>query len=126
MTLKYDEGREAVSTTLNLATATLDLVAVDDTYVPDATDSAGDLTGVLDTAASLASPAVDTEGRLSTDPAVFTGLAVGEDTAGFVLRVQGGVLLRFFDRFTGDLVVDVVGDGTNVTINPPTNGWWRS
>jgi hypothetical protein len=73
----------------------------------------------------LANQAVDTEGWFSTDEAVFTGLTVGEDVAGFVLRVQSGVLLAFFDTVTGDQPVNIVGDGTNVTIYPPSDGWYR-
>jgi hypothetical protein len=123
---KYDEGRAAIAKAdIDLDTAVVDLVAVDDTYVFDATHDATDLTGILDTAAGLANQAVDTEGWFSTDEAVFTGLTVGENVAGFVLRVQSGVLLAFYDTVTGDQPVNIEGDGTNVTIYPPSDGWYR-
>lgn len=123
---KYDEGRVAIAKAdIDLDTATVDLVAVDDTYVFAATHSSSNLTGILDTAAGLTSQAVDTEGWFSSDEAVFTGLTVGENVAGFVLRVQSGVLLAFYDTVTGDQPVNIEGDGTNVTIYPPADGWFR-
>ncbi len=123
---KYDEGRVALASAgIDLTSVDVDLVAVDDTYTFSATDSAGDLTGVLDTAASLGSQAVDTEGYFTTDPAVFTGVAIGEDPAGFVLRVQGGELLAFYDTSTGGVAIGLEGDGSSITINPPADGWFR-
>lgn len=123
---KYDEGRAAIAKAdIDLDTAVVDLVAVSDAYVFAATHTAANLVGVLDTAAALTGQVVDTEGWFSTAAAVFTGLTVGENVAGFVLRVQSGVLLAFYDTVTGDQPVNIEGDGTNVTIYPPSDGWYR-
>lgn len=124
---KYDEGREAIAkATIDLDTAVIDLVAVG-VYTFSAAHSSADLTDILDTDAALAAQAVDGQGYFTTDPAVFTGLAVGEDPTAFILRVQGGVLLCYIDTLDGDQPVDgaVIGDGTNVTINPATLGWFQ-
>jgi hypothetical protein len=124
---KYDEGRVAIAKgDVDLDTAVIDLVAVSSAYAFDASHSSADLTGILDTDAALASQAVDAEGYFTTDPAVLTGVAVGEDPAGFVLRVQGGVLLAFYDTSTGGIAIALEGDGTNITVNPPPAGWFRN
>lgn len=123
---KYDEGREAIAkATIDLDTATIDLVAVSSAYTFAAGHSSADLAGILDTDAALTGQTVSSTGWFTTDAAVFTGVAVGEDPAGFVLRVQGGVLLAFYDTLNNDQPVDITGDGTTLTINPPTSGWFR-
>lgn len=124
---KYDEGREAIAkATIDLDTATIDLVAVE-AYTFDPTHSSGDLTNIVDTDASLGSNAVDSEGYFSTADAVLTGLAVGDDPTAFIMRVQGGVLLAYIDTLDGDVPVEgtIIGDGTNVTIHKPSPGWFR-
>lgn len=129
MNAKYDEGRAGIAKAdIDLDTAVIDLVAVDDTYVFDRTHSAGDLTGILDTAASLTGQGVDSEGNFTTDTAVFTGLGVGDDPAGFVMRVQGGELIGWIDTLDGEQPVDgaIIGDGTNVELNPPADGWFQN
>lgn len=121
---KYDEFRAALAVgDVDLEGDTLDLVALDDSYVFDASHTDSDLVGVLDTA-SLASQAVDGQGWFTSDPATFTGLGVGDDVAAFVLRVQGGVLIAFIDTMSGQ-PVNIPGDGTDVTIHPPVEGWLR-
>lgn len=122
---KYDEGRVALAKAdLDLEFATLDLVALDDSYVFDPAHTASDIAGaVLDTV-TLANQAVDGQGWLTSDPATFTGLGVGNDVAAFVLREQSGVLLAFVDTMSGQ-PVNIEGDGTDVTIHPPLEGWLR-
>ena len=121
---KYDEFRVALAKAdLDLEFATLDLVALDDSYAFDAEHSAADLVGVLDTV-TLANQAVDAAGWLTSDEATFTGLGVGNDVAAFVLREQAGVLIAFIDTMSGQ-PVNIPGDGTDVTIHPPLEGWLR-
>lgn len=123
---KFNEGRNALALKLvNLDTDTLTLVALSGTYVFDATDAYADLTGVLDTT-TLTTTAVSATGWLSSDAAVFTGLAVGEDAEALVLRdTTASVILAFYDTLAGDQPLLIEGDGTNVTVNAPASGWYR-
>lgn len=126
MNAKYDEFRAALAVgDVDLEGDTLDLVALDDSYVFDPAHTASDIAGaVLDTVTGLTSQAVDGQGWLTSDPATFTGLGVGNDVAAFVLRVQSGVLIAFIDTMSGQ-PVNIEGDGTDVTIHPPLEGWLR-
>ncbi len=124
---KYDEGREAIAkANIDLDTATIDLVAVEG-YTFDASHGSGDITGIVDTDASLGGNAVDAQGYFTTNSAVFTGLAVGEDPTAFILRVQSGVLLAYIDTLDGDQDVDgaVIGAGIPLTLHPNPLGWFR-
>lgn len=125
MNAKYDEFRAALAVgDVDLEDDTLDLVALDDSYIFDPSHTASDIAGaVLDTV-TLANQAVDGQGWLTSDPATFTGLGVGDDVAAFVLRVQSGVLIAFIDTMSGQ-PVNIEGDGTDVTIHPSVDGWLR-
>lgn len=127
MTALYDEGVAAAwKGNLDLDTATIDMVAVNPSYVFDAADVAADLTAfIVDTDASLGGNSVAATGWFTTSPATFTGLDAPEEVGGFVLRVQGGVLLSFHDRSTGGVVVDIEADGSDLTVNPSSDGWFR-
>lgn len=126
---KYDEGRAAIAkNNLDLDTVVTDLVAIDTGYVFDAAHDSTDLSGfILDTAATLGGNAVDGQGYFTTNPAVFTSLGIGDDPIAFVLMQQGGLLLEYIDTLDGSIPVDgeITGDGTDLTINPPTVGWIR-
>lgn len=125
----YDEGIAALNKAdLDLDTATIDLLAIATGYDFDPAHTSADLSGlILDTAAALGGNAVDAAGYFTTDPATFTSLGIGDDPIAFVLMEQSGVLIAYIDTLDGSTPVEgtVLGDGTDLTINPPNPGWLR-
>lgn len=126
---KYDEGRVALATGgVDLSSDTLVLVALDDTYIFDATHTGADINDAVVGSADVTGQTVDSEGWLHSDPAVFTGpgtIGTG-DTAVAVVLVDStaDVLLAFYDTITGDQPLTIVGDGTDKTVHPPAEGWY--
>jgi hypothetical protein len=65
-------------------------------------------------------------GWVQSDPAVFTGLAVGETAMCAVLEDDTtNHVIGFYDHLAGSEPMEIIGTGTNKTIAMPTNGWLR-
>lgn len=130
---KYNEGRAATANSdVDYDTDTFTLVALEGYTATefDEDHDYTDITGigtVVDTA-TLASTVVNANGSMTSDPVVFTGLATGDDPTCFILRdTTAGVVIGFIDTLADETLIEgtIIGDGTNVTINPPAEGWIR-
>lgn len=146
MNSKYSEGREATAEKLvDYDGDTLRLYLLDATYLAIAWDdeaeegeqftgvdhSFADLIGILDFVDLTNVDVTDGTwdggaGWVTSDPAVFTGLAVGETSMCAVLRdTTADVLIAFYDHLAGDMPWEIVGTGANKTVTQPTYGWVR-
>lgn len=126
---KYNEGRAATANKLvDYDSDTFTAIFVDSTYVFDVDDAFAALSGTdLDTA-TMTGLAIGTDGSITSDPIVWTGLAVAEDPIAFVIRdTTAGKLIGYVDTLAASTPIEgtILGDGTNVTINPPAEGWLR-
>lgn len=131
--LKYNEGRAATANKdVDYDTDTFTLVALEGysaaDYDPDHTYAAITGIGTVVDTATLANTVVNSDGSMTSDPVVFTALAVGDDPVSFILRdTTAGKVIGFIDTLSASTPIDgtIIGDGTNVTINPPVEGWIR-
>lgn len=146
MNSKYAEGREATAEgsvdydgdtlRLYLCSAAYLAIAWDDTadegeeFIGEA-HSFADVIGILDSVDLTGVDVTDSTGDggagwVTSDPAVFTGLIVGETSMCAVLRdVTADVLVAFYDHLAGDMPWEIVGTGANKTVTQPTYGWLR-
>ena len=144
MNSKYDEGREATAEKLlDHDGDTLKLHLCSAAYLALAWDenedefigvghSITDVTPYILDTATLANVDVTSTayeggaGWVQSDPAVFSGLAVGETSMCAVLEDDTvNILIAFYDHFAGSETWEIIGTGTNKTVAMPTYGWYR-